>query len=266
MKGAESRWRQPDPVRGGLADRRLGDADVWSDRVRSDRQIVAGDEPRGIASITSAVEERSRELEARALILTGSTARNRRTAISDLDYHVIGRRPLVENLAEEIDLYSDSPDQFIAKLRAGDDFVHWSVWYGRVLFDDGTVQAAAKHLAAHDAWPDPARKLAQAQRALPFAEQLVESQDHDAALERVRGVLSLTARWMLLAHDVFPLSRDELSDQVLDLGCFDLAAALHRSIHAVPSLDELATGVRLCGHLTSLSPTKACTAGLPAPA
>ena len=144
--------------------------------------------------------------------------------------------------------------------------MHWSVWYGRILFDDGTVHQAAKHLAAHDGWPDPARKLGQAQRALPFAEQLVESQDHDAALERVRGVLSLTARWMLLAHDVFPLSRDELSDQVLDLGCFDLAAALHRSIHVVPPLDELATGVRLCHHLTSLSATGARRAAQPAPA
>lgn len=43
-------------------------------------------------------------------------------------------------------------------------------------------------------------------------------------------------------------------------------AALHRSIHVVPELDELATGLRLCGHLTSLSPTKARGAGLPAPA
>jgi len=265
MKGAARRWSQPEPVRGALADRFLDDADVWSDRVRSDRLIVAGNETRRMASITSAVEERSRELEARALILTGSTARNRRTAISDLDYHVIGRPPLVEDLPGEIDLYSDSPEQFDAKLRAGDDFVHWSVWYGRVLFDDGTVHDAAQHLATHDGWPDPARKLAQAQRALPFAEQLVESQDHDAALEQVRGVLSLTARWVLLAHDVFPLSRDELSEQVLHLGCFDLAAALDRSIHVAPPLDELGTGLRLCDHLTSLSATKARRARLPAP-
>jgi len=265
MKRAARRWSQPEPVRGALADRFLGDADLWSDRVRSDRLVVASNETRRMASITSVVESRSRELGARALILTGSTARDRRTAISDLDYHVIGRPARTDDLAEEIDLYSDSPDQFDAKLRAGDDFVHWSIWYGRVLFDDGIVHDAAKRLAAHDGWPDPMRKLRQVRRTLPFAEQLVESRDHEAAHEQVRGVLSLTARWILLAHDVFPLSRDELSEQVLDLGCFDLAAALHRSIHVTPHLDELATGLRLCGHLTSLSPTKARRAGLPAP-
>lgn len=264
MKRAPRRWSQPEPVRGALAARGVGSADLWADRLRSDRLSAANNQTSQMASITSAIEVRSRELGAQAVILSGSTARGRRTAVSDLDYHVVGPTPRTDDLADEVDLYSDSADEFVAKLRAGDDFVHWSIWYGRVLFDDGTVRGGAEYVASNDAWPDPKRKLRQTQRALPFAEQLVESGDGDAALEQVRGVLSLTARWLLLSHDVFPLARAELSDQVLELGCFDLAAALERSIHAGPELDELATGLRVCRHLTSLSPKSARYARLPA--
>lgn len=266
MIPAAPAWHQPAPQRGALSERDVSEAGVWAARLRADRREAASNQTGRMASITTAVEARSRELGVQALILTGSTARGRRTAVSDLDYHVIGKPPRSDDLAEDVDLYSDSPDQFGAKLRAGDDFAHWSVWYGRVLFDDGTVRAAAEYAAEHDTWPDPERKVRQTQRALPFAERLVESGDHGAALEQVRGVLSLTARWILLAHDVFPLARDELSDQVLDLGCFDLAAALDRSIHVLPQLDELATGLRLCRHLTSLAPGRARRARLAAPA
>lgn len=263
---AAAAWRQPRPVRHALSEWDVGDADRWTERLRADRREAAANQTSQMASITATIEARSRDVGARAVLLSGSTARGRRTTVSDLDYHVIGPAPRIDDLADEVDLYSDSPNRFAAKLRAGDDFAHWSVWYGRVLFDDGIVHEAARHLATRDGWPDPIRKLRQAQRALPFAERLVDSGDHSAALEQVRGVLSLTARWMLLAHDIFPLARDELSDQARDLGCFDLAAALDRSIHVVPQLDELATGLRLCRHLTNLSPKRARRARLPAPA
>jgi len=233
--------------------------------MRFDRAHAARNQSAALAAVTATVEARSRDLGAHALILSGSTARGRRTRVSDLDYHVIGRRPEIADLAEEIDLYSDEPDQFTAKLRSGDDFVHWSLWYGCVLFDDGVVQAAADYVAGHDCWPDASRKLRQAQTALAFAGQIVESADWEFALEQVRGALSLTARWLLLAHEVFPLARDELSDQVLELGCFDLAAALDRSIHSEPVLDELATGIRLGKYLTSLPASRARRAQSPAP-
>ncbi len=243
-------WHQPPPVRHALPEWDVEDPDRWAERLRADRRYAAANQTTHMASITTIVEARSREAGARALLLTGSTARGRRTAVSDLDYHVIGPAPRTDDLADNVDLYSDSPEAFAAKLRAGDDFVHWSVWYGRVLFDDGTVHEAARHLATHDGWPDPVRKRHQAQRALPFAERLVDSGDHGAAVDQVRGVLSLTARWMLLAHDVFPLARDELAGQVSELGCSALATALDRSIHATPTLDELAADVELAKHMT----------------
>ncbi|CAN5460812.1 hypothetical protein BH20ACT18_BH20ACT18_06680 [soil metagenome] len=123
--------------------------------------------------------------------------------MSDLDYHVIEGQPEIGHLAEDIDLYCDDAESFMTKLRSGDDVVHWSVWYGCVLFDDGVMQDAATYLASHDGWPDATRKVRQAKTALPFTERIVESGDRGAALEQVRGILSLTARWLLLAHDSF---------------------------------------------------------------
>lgn len=266
MTRATRKWKQPAPVRGALSGMDVAEVGVWTDRLRFDRARATRDQTPELAAITATVEARSREVGARALILSGSAARARRTRVSDLDYHVIGRRPEIGRPAEDIDLYCDDAETFMAKLRSGDDLVHWSVWYGCVLFDDGVVQNAAAHVARHDWWPDATRKMRQAQSALSFTERIVASEDREAALEHVRGILSLTARWLLLAHDVFPLSRDELSDQVLDLGCFDLAAALHRSIHCEPELDELATGVRLVEYLTSLSAARARRACLPFPA
>jgi len=263
MTTVARKCREPAPVRGALSEIDVAEADVWTDRLRSDRVRAARNQPLDLAAITATVEASSRDVGAHALILSGSTARARRTRVSDLDYHVIGGRPEMGSAAEDVDLYCDDAETFMAKLRSGDDLVHWSVWYGCVLFDDGVVQSAATHIAHHGRWPDANRKVRQAQRALSFTEGIVDSGDREAALEQVRGILSLTARWLLLAHDVFPLSRDELSDQVWDLGCFDLAAALHRSIHCEPELDELATGVRLVKHLTSLSARRARRARLP---
>ncbi len=212
MTTVARKWREPAPVRGALSEIDVAEADVWTDRLRSDRVRAARNQPLELAAITATVEASSRDVGARALILSGSTARARRTRVSDLDYHVIGGRPEMGSAAEDVDLYCDDAETFMAKLRSGDDLVHWSVWYGCVLFDDGVVQSAATHIAHHGWWPDANRKVRQAQRALSFTEGIVDSGDREAALEQVRGILSLTARWLLLAHDVFPLSRDELSD------------------------------------------------------
>jgi HEPN domain-containing protein len=206
----------------------------WGRRVRADRARAERNQTSELAAVTYEVETRCRRAGSVGLVLTGSTARGRRTRISDLDYHVIGARPDIRNLPQDIDLYGDEPDELVAKLRAGDDFVHWTVRHGCVLFDDGTLEAAAAMIAKAGLWPDVDRKLGQARRTLAFAERMLESGDYDAALEQTRGALSLTARWWLLRHDIFPLARDELSGQLRALRCYALAEGLHRSIHERP--------------------------------
>jgi hypothetical protein len=193
-----------------------------------------------LAAITEAAIERARAAGASAMVLSGSTARGRRTRVSDVDFHVIGATSLrVTDLPADIDLYADDVDRFWAKLRNGDDFAHWSVWYGCVLFDSGVIRKAATYVAEQDAWPDPDRKLRQARNALDFAAQITDSGDYGAALEQTRGALSLVARWQLLSSDVFPLARDELAGQLEQLGQARLAVDLRRSIREKPSLDDL---------------------------
>jgi hypothetical protein len=233
-------WQQLAPLRGAISQLAPGDPDAWAARLRFDRERAAANQPGELAAITEVAIERARDAGAAAMVLSGSTARGRRTSVSDLDYHVIGATSLrLSDLPADIDLYADDVDRFWAKLRNGDDFAHWSVWYGCVLFDSGVIREAVTHVAEHDAWPDPDRKLRQARNALEFAEQIVESGDYGAALEQTRGALSLVARWSLLSKDVFPLARDELAGQLEQMGQAKLAVDLRRSIRERPSPDDL---------------------------
>lgn len=244
MTTTTTTWRDLAPRRGALAQLWLASPDVWAERLRFDRERAARHQSPELAAITTEVQKRARAAGAVAVVLSGSTARGRRTGVSDLDYHVVGASSLqVTDLPEDIDLYADDVDRFKAKLRGGDDFAHWSVWYGCVLFDSGVMHEAAKYVAEHDAWPDPERKLRQARGALDFAEQMAASGDYGATLEQVRGALSLVARWLLLSNDVFPLARDELPRQLEQLGHGELARTLHRSIRERPGDEYLRKAV-----------------------
>jgi hypothetical protein len=150
---------------------------------------------------------RGRESGAQALLLTGSTARGTRTAISDLDYHLIGDPIATDDLSGELDLHVVSPTLLNTRLREGDDFTHWSLRFGRVVFDEGIVRDSVRLIDEQHLWPDPARKEQQARKSLGIARAMVASGDHDAAVEQVRTALTLTARWRLLADQLFPLSR-----------------------------------------------------------
>ena len=175
-------WRELAPRRGELARLAPADSDAWGERLQFDRERLSSNEAGGLAAITDAVAMRAKDAGAEAMVLSGSTARGRRTRVSDVDFHVIGA-PSVEigDLPADIDLYADAVDRFWSKLRRGDDFAHWSVWYGCVLFDSGVIQEAATFVAEQDAWPDPERKLRQAGGALDFAEQISLSGDYGAA-------------------------------------------------------------------------------------
>jgi hypothetical protein len=243
-------WQEPAPTRDGFSRLAPLDAELWASRLLADRRRAARHQTAELVQITAAIESRAHRLGAVGLVLTGSTARGRRSAVSDLDYHVIGAHPTIEGMPAEIDLYCDDPAELLAKLERGDDFVHWTLRHGCVLFDSGALREAAAHAVERDLWPDPERKLRQARRTLDFAEQLLASGDHPAALEQVRGALSLTARWWLLAHDVFPLARTELPAQLCDLRQPALARALEATIQDRPALDSLVASLKAGRALT----------------
>jgi hypothetical protein len=235
---------------------------VWAARLAGDRARAAHNQTAAQRLVTATVLDRALSQGAEAVALTGSTARNRRTAISDLDIHIVGSRPRFEDLGEGLDLYATSANVLWQRLRAGDDFIQWTLRFGCILVDDGVFRQALTEIVETGLWPDPQRKRDRANQLLAFAKRITATGDLDAAQDQTRAAVTTVARWLLLANGEFPLSRDELSDQVLDLGCFELAAALSRLIDADPSLQELATAIEIGQLVLSLPPHRARRAAL----
>lgn len=237
----------------------------WGTRVREDRRRAAELQTSSQWQATETILQRALALGAEAVALTGSTVRARRTAMSDLDFMVVGVRPELSGVHEDVDVYAASAKAFWERLLAGDDYIQWTLRFGCILHDDGILQAAGRHIQDSGLTPSAERKLTQAHRGLSLARPVLESGDVEAAREQCRAALTTVARWLLIANGVFPLSRDELSDQLLALGCFDLAAALDRLIHAQPRSDELRTGLELGERLISagLADARVGSAGSP---
>lgn len=64
----------------------------WSARLRDDRERAIKLQTRPQRQATETILRRALALGAEAVALTGSTVRGQRTAISDLDLMVVGRR------------------------------------------------------------------------------------------------------------------------------------------------------------------------------
>jgi hypothetical protein len=205
-----------------------------------------------LLELHSAVVDRARDAAAHSLILSGSTARSRRTPISDLDYHLIGPQLFTRGLCSQLDLHTLTPAELDAHILAGDDFVQWSLRFGLIVFDDGHLRRAATLIATSKPWPDADRKRQHAARSIDLARRMVASGDQDAAQEQVRTALSLAARAQLLGAGVFPGARDELPQQLAGLGLHRVGDALASTIHAdnIP-LRELDLAVELCEALVS---------------
>jgi hypothetical protein len=102
---------------------------------------------------------------------------------------------------------------------------------------------AIRLMAEHQPWPRIERKRAQAAKSLELAHRVVESEDQDGALVQVRTGLSLAARAYLLSKGEFPMSRAELSGQLLGAGEIRAARALQACIQGDPPLDVLRDAV-----------------------
>lgn len=215
------------------------DEHAWEAKLSSDRARAARNQSPAQRRVTEEILSRSRAAGAEAFALTGSTARDRRTGISDLDYHVLGHRPRYEDLPAEVDIYAGGPEHFWAKLRSGDDFVQWTLRFGCLLFDTGVFRAGLQAIATEDIWPDPQLKFARLPEHVGLASRLIRMGDRDAAQAELRAALTTAARGVLLEARVFPLARSELPVQLRTLGNERLATALEAAIHAERSLGEL---------------------------
>lgn len=235
---------------------RAFDDSLWKARLVEDQRRILEEIPQPLRVLHDTVTTRTLESGAKALLLTGSTARGTRTAISDFDYHLVGPSIKTDDLSDELDLHVVTADLLDTRLREGDDFTHWSLRFGRVIFDQGIVRDSVRQITEQRLWPDPARKEKQARKSLKIASAMVASGDCDAAVEQVRTALTLAARWRLLEDWVFPLSRAELPGQLREVGYTKLAKGLAATISGTPSLEELAAHVEAAGKLLEASSTE----------
>lgn len=217
----------------------------WEDRLRDDRERALLFQSDSLQAITTEVLRRAADVGAAAVALTGSTARGHRTAISDLDLHLVGPRPDLSGLPGEVDLVADSFDRFHRRLAEGDDFVQWTVRLGCVLYDpDRIFRNAYARILREGLWPDPQRKFERADALASLAERVLTIEDRDAAQEHVRAGLTSLARGFLLAAGVFPLARDELATQLSEIGRAETGEWLRCSIHETLDLEELQVALR----------------------
>jgi hypothetical protein len=217
----------------------------WAQRMREDLDRAGRYQTTEQRAITATVMSRAIALGASGFALTGSTARKRRTAISDLDYHVIGRRPDVSDLPGDVDVVATSAARFRSRLIEGDDFAQWTLRCGCILHDTGPLHEGASLIAEMGLWPDAQRKLESLGVHRSEVERLIQMGDQDAAHEQLRAMLTTAARGLLLQTRVFPLARQELPTQLDRAGYGPLAGALRRVIHSRPQLDELEAGLQV---------------------
>lgn len=222
-----------------------GGAAGWAARLRDDRVRAERNQTVAQRKITASLLERALAAGAEAFALTGSTARARRTSISDLDYHVVGLRLRYDDLPGDVDLYVTNRDRFWTKLREGDDMVQWTLRFACILHDSGVFREGVAAVERDGLWPDPGRHLARLPKIAELTDQLIEMGDRDAALDQLRAGLTSLARASLLSAGVFPLARSELPAQLENIEERDLAITLDETIHAEPSLKTLRTWLGL---------------------
>ncbi len=115
--------------------------------------------------------------------------------MSDLDLMIVGQRPDLGGIQEDVDVYAASAKAFWERLLAGDDYIQWTLRFGCILHDDGILQAASRYIQGNGLVPSAERKLAQAHRGLSLAWSVLESGDLEAAPEQCRAALTTIARW-----------------------------------------------------------------------
>jgi hypothetical protein len=217
----------------------------WVRRMREDRDRAERYQTPGQRATTETVMRRAIALGASGFALTGSTARKRRTAISDLDYHVIGKRPDVSDLPGDVDVVATSAVRFRSRLSGRDDFVQWTLRCGCILYDTGPMRNGVRLIVERNLWPNGQAKLDSLDVHRMEVERLIHMGDQNAAHEQLRAMLTTAARGLLLQAQVFPLARKELPAQLQRTGYEPLAQALRRMIYGHPPLDELEAGLRI---------------------
>jgi Nucleotidyltransferase domain len=161
-----------------------------------------------------------------SVILIGSVARDAATPKSDVDLLLVGEtKPILDRIPPNFHIHAMATQEFMSKLREGDDLAAWSVRYGVPIQDDGKWDAIVGSDEA-GTWPSWQNKVLHATRRLLVANTLLATGDVDSAAEEALFAAGHVTRALLLRSGVFPLSRAELIKQSHTAGHVKLADIL----------------------------------------
>lgn len=163
----------------------------WSTRRREDRRRATVLQTPSQRLATEAVLQRALALGAEAVALTRSTVRARRTTASDLDLMIVGERPDLSGIREDVDVYVASANAFWERLIAGDDYIQWTLRFGCILHDDGILQAASRHIEENGLTSSAERKLSQAHLQKEVQVCRLYRQDRKAGSQKHAHVLGV---------------------------------------------------------------------------
>lgn len=174
------------------------------------------------------------------VILIGSAARNRQTSRSDTDLLVITRNNLPKwRVPINLHLHIETRQNFLNKLKCGDDFQAWAIRYGKTVFDPSKWWDFIKSNPDYYVWPNWKKKMEHAIKRYNVAVKLIEDEDFDAAEEEYLMTTSHIARALLLKDKVFPLSRPEIVEQLRLQGYLNLSQILSNLIKGMLDKKEL---------------------------
>lgn len=162
------------------------------------------------------------------VVLIGSYARNVETWRSDVDILVLLQQPLCPrlNIPDDVHLHFEDKEKFARRFVEGDDYAISSVKYGKLLHDESNFWGTLKQQLKNVKWPEWRDKISHAERRLKVGDELLEMGDIDAAIEEYLFGATQISRAILLKRGIYPLSRPELSGQLISIGQADLATQI----------------------------------------
>ena len=164
------------------------------------------------------------------IVLIGSFARGTQMARSDVDLFVLLQEPKRPKLKAPygVHLQFENIERFRQRLEEGDDYAIAALKFGKLLHDSDNLWEELRQQMKSGSWPDWRDKIKRAEHRIRLADELLVIDDIDAATEEYLAVATQISRAILLRHGEYPLSRPELSKQLLARGETMLAADLER--------------------------------------
>ena len=182
-------------------------------------------------------------LDEATVILIGSASRDTMRPRSDVDLLVVTPTAIRRmSVPVTMHIHLDTRDGFIAGVLQGDDFRGWALRFGRVVHDPSSWWPGVVADDRMYPWPDWQAKLAHAEKRVRMGRMAIEDGDLGAAHEEYLMAISHVARAQLLREGVYPLSRPELPDQLIQSGYSSLGQLLGTFIRGVEDWETLKEG------------------------